>query len=123
MNDSNKITGIIDHIEEKSGTSQSGTDWRSRVLVIREVSGQYPQSAAIDAFGDKADHVQVGDLVDCYFNLKARPYNEKWFTNISAWRVEKYGAQAPVAVPEDVPTQEEASKAAGLAPEAEDLPF
>lgn len=128
MNESNKITGVIDHISEQSGTSKAGVAYNLRTLVIREVSGQYPQGAVIEAFGGKADHVQVGDLVDCYFNLKAREYNGKWYNTISAWKILKQGAVNTVA-PEVAapavaePTQAEAAQVAGLGTEPEDLPF
>ena len=129
MDNQNKITGIVDNIDVKSGVSQSGKDWTSKTLVIREVSGQYPQSAVIDAFGDKFESVKVGDLVTCYFNLKAREYNGKWFQTISAWKIDGITpatAQtvAPVRHEEPVPQASgEITEDTGLEPKPDDLPF
>ena len=76
MDNQNKITGIVEQIIDKSGTSKKdGKPFTLKQILIREISGNYPQSAIFEVFGDKSDGIQVSDIVDCFFNLSARKYN------------------------------------------------
>lgn len=134
MNSQNKITGIIEQIIDKSGVSKKdGKPFTLKHVLIREISGDYPQSANFDAFGDRADGLSVGDVVDCFFNLNAREYTGKYYNQIQAWRIKRVSAtqgeyDAPVATtiqPENTnpPQSPEPIPASELEPKEDDLPF
>jgi hypothetical protein len=134
MNSQNKITGIIEQISTETGVNKKdGKPFILKHVLIREVSGDYPQSANFDAFGDRADGLSVGDVVDCFFNLNAREYGGKYYNQIKAWRIKRVSAtqgeyDAPVATtiqPENTnpPQSPEPIPASELEPKEDDLPF
>lgn len=62
------------------------------VFVVEETEGQYPNSISIDLIKEKTDLIsnyKVWDLIKVNVNFRAREYNWKYFTNISARRMEK----------------------------------
>ena len=80
-------------LAEQKGTSANGKEWAKIDFVIEEVDGQYPKKVSFTAMGDKllpvVKSLSVGQLVEVHYNLDAREYNGKWFTNINAWRIDK----------------------------------
>ena len=131
MENQNKITGIVEQIVDKSGVSKrDGKPYTLKQILIREVSGNYPQSAVFDVFGDRSDAIAVSDVVDCFFNLGTREYNGSYYNNVTAWRLTKItpseqGAdyETPTATVHTVAASPEPVPAADLEPKEEDLPF
>ena len=131
MENQNKITGIVEQIVDKSGVSKrDGKPYTLKQMLIREVSGNYPQSAVFDVFGDRSDGIAVSDVVDCFFNLGTREYNGSYYNNVTAWRLTKItpseqGAdyETPTATVHTVAASPEPVPAADLEPKEEDLPF
>jgi hypothetical protein len=131
MDNQNKITGIVEQIVDKSGVSKrDGKPYTLKQMLIREVSGNYPQSAVFDVFGDRSDGIAVSDVVDCFFNLGTREYNGSYYNNVTAWRLTKItpseqGAayETPTATVHTVAASPEPVPAADLEPKDDDLPF
>lgn len=131
MENQNKITGIVEQIVDKSGVSKrDGKPYTLKQILIREVSGNYPQSAVFDVFGDRSDGIAVSDVVDCFFNLGTREYNGSYYNNVTAWRLTKItpseqGAayETPTATVHTVAASPEPVPAADLEPKKDDLPF
>ena len=131
MENQNKITGIVEQIVDKSGVSKrDGKPYTLKQMLIREVSGNYPQSAVFDVFGDRSDGIAVSDVVDCFFNLGTREYNGSYYNNVTAWRLTKItpseqGAayETPTATVHTVAASPEPVPAADLEPKDDDLPF
>ena len=109
-----KIIAVLAAIE---GTSKAGNPYKAQDFVIEEDKGEYPQSMCFQVFGQKLleqANLKIGDLVTVHFNVKSRPYGQKWYNTISAWRIVKdtnpyaYNpnpeVKAPVAKPEPTPT-------------------
>lgn len=64
-------------------------------IIVEEVEGNYPQTACFSLFGDKCDFIsayKISDVITVQYNIKSREYNGKWYTNLSAWKMEKVGA-------------------------------
>jgi len=116
-----QITGKITHVGPvTSGVSPSGNTWNKFQAVITETEGEYPKSLAFEVFNDKVA-VSVGEQCTIHFETKAKEWNDKWFTNINAWR--KEGGQAAPA-PAQAPVQAQAPVAAPPAASSDDsLPF
>jgi hypothetical protein len=122
-----EITGkLITLLPETTGQGKNGT-WTKREFVI-ETADQYPKKVCISAWGDKADglrNVKIGDEIRVQFNIESREYNERWYTDIRAWRIERATAGAgPQAAdqPPYQPQQEAGWEKFNGAP-ADDLPF
>lgn len=91
-----EITGkIIAACPEQSGTSRAGNAWKKRVYVL-ETQETYPKKVAFDLFGDRVDQypLNVGDSVKVSFDINSREFNGRWYTDISAWKVEPADSSA-----------------------------
>jgi len=87
-----KIAKIL---PEQSGQSRNG-GWKKQEFVIETIE-QFPKKACFSAWGDKVDIVKQllqGEEVTVSFNIESREYNERWYTDLRAWKITK-GSQAP----------------------------
>lgn len=115
---------VIEICPEQSGVSAStGNAWSKRDFVIEEIEGQYPKRIAFTAFNKQMwfSNLEVHDEVTVGFNAESKEYQGRWFTNLSAWKLEVQqkdaGSSAPPPPP---PPPEEPSST--TEPEG-DLPF
>lgn len=91
---------IIKLLPTQSGTSARG-EWRKQEFVI-EPSGPYPKPACLYVWGDKIDEFKLveGEEITASIEIESREYNEKWYTNVKAWKVSRDSGQSqqePVA--------------------------
>lgn len=121
------ITGkLIKILPEQSGQGKNGV-WTKRDFVI-ETTEEYPKKICFAAWGDKATEVAklaIGTTLKVAFDIASREYNEKWYTDLKAWRIDiETGAPTSSAsVPAtNVPSNYSATAETTLA-DAEDLPF
>lgn len=119
---SNEITGkVIKILPEQTGQGQFGK-WVKQEFVI-ETTDKYPKKVCFTTWGDKTDDLKKifpGDTVTVSFNPESREYNERWYTDLKAWKIQKEGAEqsaemndAPPFSENDIPPEDE----------PEDLPF
>ncbi|MCO5247692.1 MAG: DUF3127 domain-containing protein [Chitinophagales bacterium] len=84
------ITGkIIKMMDVVSGTSANGA-WQKREFVI-ETMDQYPKKACFSTWAQRVDDLNnfnVGDVVRVSFDVSSREFNERWYTDLRAWRIE-----------------------------------
>ncbi len=97
-----KVKGILDAQTFASGFSK-------REFVVEVEDGKFPQSIKFEAIKDKAtqlDDLSVGDAVKVNFDIRGNEYNDRYYVNLTAWKVTKLdgassggspSAQAPVA--------------------------
>lgn len=126
-----EVEGKLHHVY---GTEQKSDTFRTREFVI-EIPGQYPNYVKFQLTQDKCDIVdsyKTGQQVKVYFDLRGRQWQDKYFTNLQAWRMEAVGESSAPA-----PTQREvvhsanggASKSGGVensdpgSGDFDDLPF
>jgi hypothetical protein len=121
-----KTTGkVLQVLPELKGTSARG-EWKKQDFVIEEPDGQYPKKICFTLFNDKNDtfsKVKVGSEVEVSFSIESREYNEKWFSNVNAFRVDLVqqnsgtaGNNPPPFSPSDIPPM-------GDSGDKDDLPF
>ena len=123
-----KIGGVT------TGSGQNGP-WSKLEFVI-ETEEKYPKKVCFSAWNERVDDIQkikVGDNVKISFDVSSREYNEKWYTDLRAWKIELgSGASAPSQSPptytsNSAPAAQSAPAAApGIASssdESDDLPF
>lgn len=109
--------------------------FRTREFVI-ETMETYPQFVKFQSVQDKCDllnQFQEGEIIKVSFDLRGRQWQDKYFTNLNAWRIEKSSnSSSPVAAPsgnasgsfDNTPSSFPTSTSSGLTSgEAEDLPF
>jgi len=96
-------------------TFDSGFTKREFVIKTTD-DGDYPQDIKFELVKDKTsliDKYNIGDRVKVFINIRGREWNEKYFVNLVAWKLEgQEMASTPVAAP-----------AEASAEEAEEIPF
>lgn len=119
----------------KIGDTQTlKNDFTKRDFVIR-TDEQYAQILAFELVKDKtamADKFKPGDAVKVSFDVRGREWEGRFFTNLSAWRIEPAMAEnsaqgstsgaAPMPAPGAAPMPTEPPFDAGDSAE-DDLPF
>jgi hypothetical protein len=111
---------IIQMLPMQTGAGKNG-QWRKQEFIV-ETQGKYPKKVCLSAWGDKIDQfgLAVGQTVNASVELESREYNNRWYTEARAWKVEKQGNEegnytAPPAFDTfDAPATPQAS---------DDLPF
>jgi hypothetical protein len=81
---------IIQILEPKSGESRNGK-WLKQEFVI-ETQETYPRKVCLQVWNDKADLLKqfsTGETIVASINIESREYNERWYTDIKAWKLEK----------------------------------
>ena len=113
---------IINIFDEESGVSKAGKEWKKQEFVI-ETQDQFPRKVCFTLFNDKTsleNGLSNGQEVEVSFNVESREYNNRWFHNINAWKIDSVQQEnTPDAPPEfsanDIPPE--------AADEPNDLPF
>lgn len=75
-------------------TEQKTESFQAREFVIETIDTQYPQVIKFQLTQDKCaliDNYSVGDQLTVHFDLRGREWNEKFFTNLNAWKIEQGG--------------------------------
>lgn len=133
------IGKIIKVSDPKSGVSKrTGNEWKSQEYVIEEVNGGYPRDCVFTVFG--ADriaqfNIKVGDTVHVWLDITARPWEDRYFNDIRAFRVDHVdpnsvgqpavpfnGAPAQQSAPQ-APAADTQDPAATASEAGDELPF
>ena len=121
-----EITGkIIAVLPERGGVSKTGNEWKMQEYVL-ETHEQFPKKLCFNVFGaDKISqfNIQAGDELTVSFDINAREYNGRWYTDIRAWRVERGAATAPAETPVINAPKVEVPDFGKAANDPDDLPF
>jgi len=134
-----ELTGrLMRVLEMRTGMGRMG-EWKNQDFIL-EQPGQYPRSVCISLWGDKIEALKnfnIGDSVKAYIDVESREFNEKWYTSVKAWQLEKVEAtasaafSAPASILPDVPPPASSAdippaSSADIPPsegEMDDLPF
>ena len=108
-------------LPQQTGTGSRG-NWVKQEFVV-ETTEQFPKKICCSLWGDKADSLKSykqGDEIKVYFNLESREYNERWYTDVRAWKIEpgSKGSSSSSSSSSSAP-----SAPADISGEEEDLPF
>lgn len=112
-----------------TGEGRNGT-WTRQDFIL-ETFGEYPKQICFSTWNDKAKEVQalaVGSLLSVHFSAESREYNERWYTDLRAFRIDMMGVQQQGLTNQQPVTQQptdakpEDAKGEGEE-ESDDLPF
>ena len=127
-----EVEGVIvkEYPAKEGVSSRTGNPWKSQEFVI-QTRDQYPRTCVFRVFGaDKIDQFALhqGDNVHVWLDINARPWQDRYFNDISAFRVDHVDAASAVA-PTGGAAQGAPSLSSSMSPlgdaseETEDLPF
>ena len=92
-----EITGkLIQKLEQQSGQSRNGT-WVKQEFIL-ETQDQYPKKVCIALWGDKIkdiENIAIGESLKVRVNVESREYNERWYTDLKAYRIDSLMAVTP----------------------------
>ena len=83
------IGKIVQLLPEKSGESARGP-WRKQEYIL-ETEDQYPKKVCFMAWSEKIDEfaIKEGERLIVSVNLESREYNDRWYTDVKAWKVSR----------------------------------
>ncbi len=103
------------------GEVQTISDKFKKVEFAIETNDQYPKLVSFQVTNDKIDNFlkfnKVGNLVEVKFNAESKEFNGRYFTNLTAWKVQNESAQPSGT------KQESNTSANEVEYEESDLPF
>jgi len=98
---------VIKIMAEQSGDSRNGK-WVKQEFVI-ETEDNFPKKICFSAWNDKTKAlkgIKVGDSIKVSFEASSREFNDKWYTDLRAWKIDVSGAKQATqatAAPQDAP--------------------
>jgi Domain of unknown function (DUF3127) len=110
---------VIQVFPEQSGTGKNG-QWVKQDFLI-ETQEQYPRKVCFSVWGEKAAVVKTlkaGTVINVSFNAESREFNNRWYTDLRAWKIDQ--VQASATVPDSSDMLEPLSPGES---EPDDLPF
>jgi len=85
-----ELTGkLVKVLAPQTGTGKNG-NWVKQDFILETIE-QYPKKVCVSAWGDKAEDIKrygLGDTLRVSINLESREFNDKWYTDARAWRIE-----------------------------------
>ena len=79
---------LIKILPAQTGQGRNG-EWKKQEFVI-ELEGSYSRKLCFSSWGDKVDvgSLVEGTMLNVNFDIESREFNGKWYTNLTASRVE-----------------------------------
>lgn len=126
-----EITGkVVRLLPEQTGKSaKTGNDWKKGGFVI-ETESNFPKKICFTAWGDltaQVNSLKEGQNVKVSFDIESREFNDKWYTDAKAWKIDAADSQNSTGQTGVSPSahSENVAEAASQSTEesSDDLPF
>jgi hypothetical protein len=115
---------VLQILPEIKGTSPRG-EWKKQDFIIETADEQFPKKICFTLFNDKNnsfEKIKPNMEVEVSFSIESREYNEKWYSNINAFRVDLVQPESN-AVQNNPPFSEADIPPIGESDDKDDLPF
>ncbi len=84
------ITGILIQIHDKETIESKGKKWLKQTFLI-DIGGEYNNEICFQLFGEEKtkllENYKIGDQLEVFFNLSSKQYNNRYYHNIDAWKI------------------------------------
>jgi|JI10StandDraft_1071094.scaffolds.fasta_scaffold714002_2 hypothetical protein len=85
-----QITAKIHHLLKlQSGEGKNGP-WKKQDIIV-ETEGEFPKKICISCWGDMSENELLkatGESLLFSINIESREFNNKWYTDVKAWKIE-----------------------------------
>ncbi len=83
------IAKLTQLLSLQTGSGKNGV-WKKQDIIV-ETDAKFPKKICISVWGDNINEsqLQIGNLLNIYFDIESREYNNKWYTDIKAWKIEE----------------------------------
>ena len=89
---------IIQILPQQKGSSSRG-EWAKQDFIL-ETQGQYPKKVCIAVWNNKFEvEPYLNKTVKVSINVESREYNEKWYTDVKAWKIESLSGGSTSEMP------------------------
>lgn len=95
-----KVTVVL---PVETGNKKDGTEWKKQSVVVGFLSGKFEKIVAIELWGDKVDTIEVGEEATFSTEATSREYAGKYYTTVSAWKIEKVAGSTASSKPSNNP--------------------
>lgn len=91
---------LIQLLPLQTGTGKNGA-WKKQDIIV-ETEATYPKKICISIWGDKINEslLKIGNQLKIDFDVESREYNNRWYTDVKAWKIEPAsggsGSDAPI---------------------------
>ncbi len=96
MNLTGKLTRIL---PLESGTSKAGKEWKKLSFVLEYQDGSFNKLACIQVKSDiligTINQFRIGDTLSCEIKIEAREWQDRFYTDITAWKISKVETTVP----------------------------
>ena len=76
----------------ESGTTKDGKTWKRQAFLIEYQDGKFTKQVSIQAKSDAVintiSSAKIGDNLLCEINVESREWNDRFYTDVTAWKVE-----------------------------------
>ncbi|MGD7653765.1 MAG: DUF3127 domain-containing protein [Verrucomicrobiales bacterium] len=86
-----ELTGTVKHIFD---TQTFNSGFTKREFVVETGDDKYPQHIKFETVKDKTallDQIAIGEQVTVSFDIRGNEYKERYYVNLSAWKIQKNG--------------------------------
>jgi len=88
-----QITGQLKKVlNPETGTTKSGKEWKRQAFLLEYQDGNFTKQVSIQAKSEAVinliSSLRIGDTVTCDINVESREWNDKFYTDVTAWKVQ-----------------------------------
>lgn len=86
---------LIKVLPLQTGMGRNG-EWKRQDIIV-ETQEQYPKKICLGIWGDRIEDekLKVDNMLQIDFDIESREYNERWYTNLKAWKIEVVQTENP----------------------------
>ncbi|MFM9076021.1 MAG: DUF3127 domain-containing protein [Bacteroidota bacterium] len=83
---------LIKVLPPVTGNGKNGT-WKKQEFIVETTASQYPKKVCLSVWGDKIniEQFQEGTTLNISFDPESREYNNRWYTELRAWKIDVSG--------------------------------
>ena len=92
MNQLSIIGILLKKINPESGIRKDGRGWKKQNFIL-QTDNNFNNEICFQLFGEEKimmlNQIKIGERIEVFFNLSSREYNQKYYHNIDAWKINK----------------------------------